>query len=336
MNISTIKDTIQSLAQSLQMTMILPASSLVLMNVYFILPRVWDDFDPASSAALTLAISFTLMVSYTLYAFNFPLIRLLEGYKLRETKLSRNRLRKQKQEFKRLVNKIAALKMERARFVNRLGHDPEGDGVSSLSKNESYEWGALKTKLAELEHRLDRHYPSTVHAVLPTSLGNVIAAFEDYPRTRYGMDTVALWPRLIPLLREEKYTEFVNQEKSVFDFLLNMLVVVAILGTELVYLNIFFGQLGLSVGIGVTTALLSLVLYQGILIAARQWGTTVRVAFDLYRCDLRRRLGLHPTENFREEYQRWQQISRFLLYRSKGVWFDGFISQSEMERKRNL
>ena len=302
------------------------------MNVYFILPHVWDDFNPTSSAVLILAISFTLMISYTLYAFNFPLIRLLEGYKLKEADWSRKRLQKRRQEFKYLVDKIDALRMERARFVNRQGFDPDEGSALPLGKDKSYECEALKAELAELEYRLDRHYPSTVHAVLPTMLGNVIAAFEDYPRTRYGMDTVALWPRLVPLLKEKKHTEFVNQEKSVFDFLLNMLVVVAILGTELVYLNIFFGQLKLSVGIGVTAALLSWVLYQGMLIAARQWGTTVRVAFDLYRYDLHRRLGLRPTGNFGEEYQNWQQFSRFLLYRCKNVEFDGFISQIEMEK----
>lgn len=33
-------------------------------------------------------------------------------------------------------------------------------------------------------------------ARFPTRLGNLVAAFEDYPRTRYGVDSIFLWPRL--------------------------------------------------------------------------------------------------------------------------------------------
>jgi hypothetical protein len=165
---------------------------------------------------------------------------------------------------------------------------------------------------------------------------NIIAAFEDYPRTRYGIDTIALWPRLVPILKEERFTDFVSQEKSVLDFLLNMFAVLLVLSIELVYLTLFLGRVEFAIGICIFAFTVSWMLYEGSVIAARQWGTTVRVAFDLYRHNLWHRLGLRPTERFQEEYVRWQQVSRFLLYRHEDVWFRGFRSQIEMENVLKL
>jgi len=333
MNITTIKDTVKALAQSLQVTTVLPATLFIYANAYLVLPHLSPDFDAKASPVVALAVSLTLMLSYTLYAFNFPLIRFLEGYKLRESDWTQSSLEKKRREFNDLLDKIDLLRKKRTLFKNRLRFDPDKNSKHSLSRSEYREWEFLNSQLAELEYRLDRHYPSTVHAVLPTRLGNTIAAFEDYSRTRYGMDTVALWPRLVPLLKEAKYTDFVTQEKSVFDFLLNTFVVGIVLGIELVYLNLFLGRIVLSVGIGIAASGVSYMLYRGMIIAARQWGATIRVAFDLCRYDLRRRLGLHPAETFEAEYELWQQISRFLLYQHKGTWFKGFLSQAELDQK---
>ncbi len=336
MNVSTIKDTIKDLAQSLRATTILPASLLVIANLYLVLPLVWKEFDSQLSSVKIIAVGLTLMGSYVLYAFNFPLIRLLEGYKFKETDWHQRNLTKQRKEFSSLVSRINELRRQRKLFVNRLGFDPDQDDQRPLSEEESIYWDSSKAQLSELEYRFDRHFPSSIHAVLPTRLGNTIAAFEDYPRTRYGMDTIALWPRLVPILKEEQFTDFVTQEKSVLDFLLNMLVVVLVLSIELTYLALFLGRFGFALGICLFASIVSWMLYQGSVIAARQWGTTVRVAFDLYRHNLWHRLGLRPTERFQEEYILWQQVSRFLLYRHKGAWFEGFRSQAEMENVLKL
>lgn len=333
MNINTIKDTVKALAQSLQVTTILPASLLAFVNLYLILPRMLPDFDPTSPPVVTLTVSLTLMFSYALYAFNFPLIRLLEGYKLKETDLSHWLLRREQQGFESLRGRIRALRKERALLENDLGFNPDEDDTGELSEEDAECWRSLSDQLADLEYRLDRRYPSSTNRVLPTGLGNTIAAFEDYARTRYGMDTVALWPRLVPVLKELKYSDFVTQEKSVFDFLLNTFVAVIVLGVELVYVNLFLGHPVRSLVAGVATLLTAYVLFNGIVVAARQWGTTVRVAFDLYRHNLSRRLGLLPAGSFEEEYRRWQEVSSFLLFRRKRVWFDGFIPQDKLENR---
>lgn len=331
MSINTISDAIKALAQSLQLATVFPSGLLVLLNAYVILPQFFQVGDVSTPTGATILIASTLMLSYMLYAFNFPLIRLLEGYKLSWLDASQWRLERKQQQYRNLRNEIKKAADDLDSMKNALGFDPDKDKTNEISEENSERWQSLKLQQAQKERELDHHFPSMLGAVLPTRLGNVIAAFEDYSYTRYGMDSIALWPRLIPVLKDTQYIDFVAQEKSVFDFLLNLLGVVTVLGLEFIYLGAFRADL---VWIGLTlliTGVLVFVLYNGLIIAARQWGTTVRVAFDLHRHDLRRRLGLKAASDFEEEYRRWQSLSTFLLCRSDEIWFKEFLSQKDFD-----
>jgi hypothetical protein len=48
--------------------------------------------------------------------------------------------------------------------------------------------------------------------VWPTSLGNLIAAYEQYPRLKYGLDSVFFWPRLWVSLDQENRDEIDNYQ----------------------------------------------------------------------------------------------------------------------------
>jgi hypothetical protein len=269
--INALKDAVKSLAQTLQVSTIFPAGFFVLINAYYIVPLFDPEFDCASRQVITVLISLTLLLSYTFYAFNFPLIRFVEGYKLRP-----------------------------------FGFIPQY--LRSLQKRK-----LQKRKNDRRFHEIDRDFPPE-DRLLPTNIGNVIAAFEEYPNDRYGMDAIALWSRLVPVLEKQEFLDHVTQEKAIFDFLLNMCVVIAVLGVELTYRASFLGNVILALGTLLVVSITCTVLWEGMYIAARQWGTVVRVAFDLYRHDLAEHLVLRPVTTFGEEYEQWQAISRFYLY----------------------
>jgi hypothetical protein len=330
MTITSIKDAIKALAQSLQVSTIFPAGLFILINAYVVLPQIIPGLDTQSVVAITLIISSALMLSYTFYAFNFPLIRLFEGHKLRDADVSQRLLQSQRARHQRVIDRLDNLYDRALLLKNEFGFDPDQRPTPrALTKDERNDWNEVQFEMSELERRLDLSFPSETKAVLATSLGNTIKAWEEYPRTRYGMDAVALWPRLVPLLQQTKFLEFVSQEKSVFDFLLNTCLVVGVLGLELTYLCLFTGAWAKALLIPLATIVLVYVLYQGLVVAAREWGTTVRVAFDLHRYELYKRLALKPTWTFEEERVLWEQISQFFAFRRKHPSFDRFVSFGE-------
>lgn len=268
MNINALKEAVKSLAQSLQTATIFPAGLFVLVNACFIVPLFWPEFDPTEATSITLIISATLLFSYMLYAFNFPLIRFVEGYKLTNDSF-----------FKYLLER------EKDRKAKESRERPN-----------------------EVEHNFSSN------KLMPTKVGNTIAAFENYPSARYCMDAIALWPRLVPVLEKVGFLDYVLQEKAVFDFILNMFFVVSFLGMELMYRALFLGHLKSFVFLAFASGLAILILYEGMYVAARQWGTVVKVAFDMHRHDLAKHLYMFPAKSFVEEQERWEAISRFYIH----------------------
>ena len=191
-------------------------------------------------------------------------------------------------------------------------------------------WVRTNYECSLLRYILEHSFPSNAKAVLATTLGNAIAAFEDYPRSRYGMDSIALWPRLLPILRTSKYHEYVTQEKMTFDFLLNMIVIIALLTIEFFYSFLYQNTLLPAIFSVVLGCGILVVLYQGLVVAARQWGTTVRVAFDTHRQELFQRLKLQSVSSTAEEYKRWQEVSAFFIYRQEEYAFSGFVPTKEV------
>ena len=295
MNINAIIEALKALGQLFQVSTIFPSILLVVVNAYMVLPRLSaygfpEGYDTASPLTTTLVVALSLMLSYTLYAFNHPLTRLLEGYKFKPHKFFSPLQREHEARHQFYILHIRKLNGERRKLRDRLEKHPDRFTVESLR--------GVIAKLAEMERDFDMEYPSALESVLPTTLGNTIAAFEDYPRTRYGMESIALWTRLVPILKDKNYLEFVTQEKMAFDFLMNTGVVAGILGLEIAYLSFFLGEWIWALICLSGTLIASVVFYLGMIRAARQWGEAVRVAFDLHRHDLHRRLYLRSTSSF--------------------------------------
>jgi hypothetical protein len=59
------------------------------------------------------------------------------------------------------------------------------------------------------------------YASHPTVLGNILYGYEDYPRDRYGMDSIFYWPRLWLVLDKDSRAE-ISKSWSVADGLLNL------------------------------------------------------------------------------------------------------------------
>lgn len=319
----SLTDALKQILQTFQLPFLFPAIMIVLVSAT--LNRSYVQLDDPHH--LIMIVLVTVILSYLLYASNIPLIRFLEGYVIRDSWFFRflgrfeeqryQLLNEQIEHCERMIEQIEDLELESSDSNLLVGKRRQR--LKYLRSN----WELKKAELLDIKQI---RFPRSPRRLLPTALGNTIAAFEDYPWDRYRMDSVHLWPRLLPILEKNKFTPFIQNEKSILDFLINSGLAISFIILELIILGFNKGfdwhywlVSGLLIGVAYS-------LYLFAITAAKHWGGMVRVAFDLYRNDLRKALHLPaiPDESLGDERKQWQAVSRFLVL-GETQQFKGFV-----------
>ncbi len=141
-----------------------------------------------------------------------------------------------------------------------------------------------RAQAARLDAELANRPPDPALS-MPTPLGDVLRAAEEYPRWRYGLDPVVTWPRLYPSLGETLKAALA-QARGNMDALLRVTVLSLVF--VLVW-GIWLAVAGEFLLAGVTVvggAIIALASYVGAVQAAAGYGDLLRSAFDLHRFDL--------------------------------------------------
>lgn len=258
-----------------------------------LLPATYEGLDWQAKTLVLGAIA--LLIGLALLGLRYPLTRVLEGYwpeigplgTMRETFV-----RLQARSYDRLV---------RIRDDSTAEADERGaKGDERAAKADEH-----ATKAARL---LDRRFHSNRGKLLPTRFGNAYRAHENYPYTRYGLDALAIWPRIDALLAEQE-RELHTNAASDLAFFVNSALGAASTGIILVadgawawwWYPIPF--------------MLSYVLYRASVGAAERVGTERRASIDLHRLELYERLGVRRPESIEEEREYIARaVNRFLLW----------------------
>lgn len=162
------------------------------------------------------------------------------------------------------------------------------------------------------EEELFVRYPDSVEAVLPTRLGNVIRAAEDYATSRYGADYLVVWPRLAHLCSERFVVDY-EATRASLDFLLVVTFltsVFTVLAGSLVLA--FNGPIWLFIGTVVGGALLARLAYETAVGAAVEYGEQIRASMDLFRLALLRQMNYPIPQDSSEEAIFWAEFEDFL------------------------
>jgi hypothetical protein len=227
-------------------------------------------------ACLLVAISSSLMEWFTV-----PLLRWFEGYNWpccfnwledRKRKNLRKEFTKKEKEWQALYQKW------------------EG-GTSTPEERKKY--AHLDAELAD--------YPVNQDDFLPTRLGNILRAAEEYSHINYGLEITVVWERLFLILPQEcqKKIEYARQTLNerirlitwgrlfLVWFLLPVITQI-IPNPEKKSISIIADIIIIAVAVAII--LISLIVcrvaYEGSLTAARFYGNLIRSAFDLYRFKL--------------------------------------------------
>jgi len=275
-------------AKPLLLSALLPViivTSLLLALVYPLFPISLSLPDAVTHLDVQWQVAWATLVglvaSMLLFILNAPIVRLFSGYPWRDVfpgTVLANRRRAQFQSLTDARDALLSVLVTVADADER--HRNVRQGVTD--------------RLTPVAQMLNRDFPYGKDLILPTKLGNVIRNFEDYSRQQYGISAVPLWPRLIGVV-DSRYATVLDDAKTSFDFALNCLFLLCCAAGVTVVLAVLKGASGALLAAALWRAALFAVLamfaYAAAINRAREWGSYVKGAVDLYRGALLKQLG---------------------------------------------
>ncbi len=227
-----------------------------------------------------------LLVGLVLLGLRYPIVRIFEGYPLEFGPL------------RSLRGPLVALQrrsFERLAQIQNNKHDPRRSTAARL---------------------LDRRFHKDPARLLATRFGNAMRAAENYSYTRWGLDSVAVWPRIDPLLSAREQELHANALSDLAFFLngtIGSLITAVVLVADEIANATLRPRYGWAYAVPLVLAYL---LYRAAIGAAERLGTERRASIDLHRRELYARLGVRAPTTFTEERERIApSVNRLFLYR---------------------
>jgi len=185
-----------------------------------------------------------------------------------------------------------------------------------------------RRRYSRLQILFYRDYPSQAHRILPTRLGNVLRAAEDYSMSRYGLEGVFWWPRLEPLLPESLLTRLEAAFVGLIALLnlatLSLLYALLLLANLFLYwggyvtINNDFDEWWLWPLVATIALVIAYVIYRGAVTQARAYGDLIRVAYDEHRFLILDALHIEQPRTPREEHLLWSKLYKWLYQQDLG------------------
>jgi hypothetical protein len=237
------------------------------------------------------------MGAVTLMALNRPFIRFLEGYGALNP--LRILLRRKRRVFDQLASANARLRKD-------------WDEADLVRTPFPHDRQRLYVKLIT---RAVEKFPDSRDYVLPTAFGNAIRAFEVYPRVIYGLEGIHGWYRLTAVIPAD-YRQGFEDAKAQVDFWVNLWIS-GLIATVLYGIFCSISWTTPYRWIPVATLVIAFVSARGAFMATTEWGMLFMSAFDLYRGELCKKLGLRMPRSVQDERVMWLAFSQMVVYRSK-------------------
>jgi hypothetical protein len=156
-------------------------------------------------------------------------------------------------------------------------------------------------RFQQIEHRR-RHRPSRSTSLMPTRLGNVLAAAESRPADKYGLSAIAVWPHLWLVLPDDARREIVGARAA-----LDAAAASCIWGAAFIFFSIWTP---LAAPVGLLVVLAAYLLW--LPARAETFADLVEAAFDLHRVALYRQLRWPLPSDPQAERVEGVKLTRYL------------------------
>jgi len=315
MVIKNLSDFLSVLVQTFNLPALFPSTIFVFFLNIFVFPALPHDTLIYShlhkldhTSLIILGGIIVIFLTYILDGANLKIIQFFEGYNFLDQVPFEWLRRCNQVQVKQILEDINSTKEKYHQHLKQAKEESDED-----KKNEQYRLARhYSDEIYILSSQITDKYPETLDSVLPFKLGNVIAAAEEYPYKLFGMDAIVLWPFLRQIISDKNYAQFYVKDKAILDFILNMIIVLLCFGVLFLFVELLYHRFNILLIIKVGSILL--VCYYLLKLAiqsAMSWGTTVRVAFIIFKEDLRKSLQLIEVDDYTQEKQLWSNASEF-------------------------
>jgi hypothetical protein len=303
-----------------------------------VITRLQNTIAPLDHPALVLLI-ITVVIAFTLYSLNTAIYKTMEGYLILNRIPAITRFQRRK-----VLKPYIQIKLLEKLIEKNIQEGGDNEQASDLSQ-----------RLFQISAQYQLNYPLDPKSIMPTRFGNVLRAMEAYPRNRYEMDAVLLWPRLIHVIPPAYYAKL-DQSNNGLAFLINCAILSLALAlmsgfaalyqmlmlrlananiTEpLYFVRVDVSSDGLTkyqqniyfylAGIVMAMALFAL-FYRAAIPVAVQYSNLVRSAFDLFRWPLMNSMHIKTPNDYDEEAANWENLSMFIGHGLVGTDYEAAI-----------
>lgn len=157
------------------------------------------------------------------------------------------------------------------------------------------------TEYIALDTQLSRDFPVNEKKQMPTRLGNILRAAEEYSLHRYGLDINVIWPRIWLLLPEQTQKELIFTRQQI-----SAQTEVLLWGSLIMIWAIWAWW---PIFIGLAAIMFS---YRNLIEIARTYGDLLRATFDLYHMQLYEALHWQLPSTPHEEAAIGNAMTRYL------------------------
>ena len=275
----------------------------------------------------------TVIIGFTLTALNTFILKVFEGYVFihRLPFLKGGYYRKAK----KLLQKIDELRNQ----VDSI----EQKGRKSAADKELLE--SLKSDYYAKAAEYDKNYPPLEAGIMPTRFGNILKASEAYSGTRYGIDSVEFWPRLLHVI-PRPYRQSIDEARNELSFLVNM--------TALSFLFFAFCALAVVTNVplpgipNLANVFLNSIRYiaagllalfsiwffnKAALFSVGDFGAMIRSSYDLFRLDLLEQFNLERPQNSIQEFNTWKNVGELIVLGQQSLDFKPLRYKTKREKK---
>jgi hypothetical protein len=179
--------------------------------------------------------------------------------------------------------------------------------------------GVEGQRFAYLDAELLTAYPKQTQLFLPTQIGNLLRAVEEYPQYWYGLQVTVTWPRLWLLLPEAVQKEIVIARQMLDKSI-----------TWMLWAILFSAWVMLSWWAVILSLIAAFIFLNRVYTSAQIYGELIRAAYDLHRFELYKSLKWPLPKTPAEERIEGEKITLSLRRRQTP---EGFSYQFTEEKK---